>query len=173
MSSSFSLPTLEIHIKPWVDGLGQYLDHPKNINNFVNSATRQCLEFNKSCIPQKSVLLTPVELMGWRGKGRAIRTSLLHNIYKTPCYFRCPWTNVDPQRHQVDTFCMEVKDGENMWGWYDGRSNSTAPRPHSEEPPSHILHWQAISLPKSPQIAIPEGSVLPQESSWKNDSLPK
>ena len=58
VSSSFSLPTLEIHITPWVDGLSQYLDHPENINNFVNSATRQCLEFNKICIPQKSVLLT-------------------------------------------------------------------------------------------------------------------
>lgn len=63
--------------------------------------------------------------MGWRGKGGTIWTSSLHNIYENPCYFKHPWTNADPQRHQVDMICMEVKDGENIWGWCGGRSNTT------------------------------------------------
>lgn len=90
--------------------------------------------------------------MGWRGKGETIRTSSLHNIYGNPCYFKRSWTNVDPQRYQVDIICMEVNDGENIWGWCGGRSNP-APLPHFKEPPSHIFHSQAVSLPELARIA--------------------
>lgn len=56
VGSSFSLPTLEVHIKPGVNGLSHYLDHSKNINYLYNSATRLSQEFYK--IPYHKFCIT-------------------------------------------------------------------------------------------------------------------
>lgn len=110
---------------------------------FDNSATRLCLEFYKISIPQTSVLLT--DSCWVDGVERQRRGQFVVQYLWKPLAI----SNVlDPQRHQLDTSCMEVKGWWKCLGliWWQLQQHCT-PLPHSKDPPSHILHWQATSLP--------------------------
>lgn len=87
-----SLLTLGTHVIPQVNALSQYLDHPKNRNDFVNPATRLSLERYKILIQQKSVLLADscrVDRVDRPGRG-ALGTVCCTTFTEMLGYFKCP-----------------------------------------------------------------------------------
>ena len=172
--SSYPLSPHALHIYPTSGEWAELIFRPE----FVNSATRPCLECYKNSIPWKSVLLT--DSCWVDGVERQRRNHLdqfpAQHLWK-PLLFQTSlnkcWPTETPGGH-------DLYGSEGWWKhlglmWWQIQHHTP---PHSKEPPSHIFHWQAVSLPELPQIAcvphnlFPEGSVLPNESSWQNDSLP-